>query len=290
MALHYLENDILIVEINTIGAELQRIYNKKTNLEYLWHGDPAHWGSRAPILFPIVGRLKNNTYHFNGKSYEMPQHGFARKMEFEVEKKSYDTIQFLLKSTDDTKKMFPFDFELRLGYRVDQNILIAGAEICNPSENESLLCSIGFHPAFNVPLVSGTSFDDYLLEFNKDESAESGRLEDGSISDMRFTAFEGGEMPLQYKLFEKDALLFWNLKSDVITLKSNKTDHGLQFRAENFPFYGIWTKPNAPYVCLEPWHGIADNLHRDGNIETKEGIMSIPEKTTFSCQYEVKCY
>jgi len=287
MSLHKIENDTLVVEIVSTGAELQSIYNKKTNLEYLWHGDPAYWGSRAPILFPIVGRLKNNTYLFGGQKYELPPHGFARKTEFEVVEKSNDFIRFIIKNTDQTKINFPFDFELSLTYRIVDNVLIAGAEIYNPSQSETLWCSVGFHPAFNVPLESSNNFEDYELTFNKDESALSGQLSDGSISDVRFTAFENGSMPLHHQVFEKDALIFWNLKSDVITLKSAKSLHGLHFKAENFPFYGIWTKPGAPYVCLEPWYGIADNIHHDGNFETKEGIISIETLKTFSCQYEV---
>ena len=285
-----LENNHLKVEIDHIGAELKSVFNKNTQTEYLWQGDPNFWKRQAPILFPFVGMLKNDSFIYKKQDHTMYKHGFARDVYFELLEKSAEYSSFILKSSEMTKLIFPFDFELVLYYTLSENKLTAGASIKNISSSQVLFCSLGFHPAFNIPLTSDTLFNDYFLTFNKDKSADAYQLENGLITDVTHTAFTDGLLPLNYQLFEKDALVFKKLQSDEITIKSNKTDRGLKFNFENFPYFGIWTIPNAPYLCLEPWHGIADNVHHDGNIETKEGILSIPERKSFSCQYEVKCF
>ncbi|MDP9042893.1 MAG: aldose 1-epimerase family protein, partial [Bacteroidota bacterium] len=164
-----LENELLRVTVSTKGAELQSITGKAFGIEYLWNGNPAFWAKKSPILFPIVGSLKNNSYSYQGKSYTLPRHGFARDMDFQVEKQSLKDITFLLKSNSETKTNYPFDFEFRIKYQLQADELSTEYQISNTG-NGVLLFSVGGHPAFNLPLTAGTEFSDYYLKFDETEN------------------------------------------------------------------------------------------------------------------------
>ena len=168
-----IENEELKVAISSRGAELQSIFNKQTRLEYLWNGDPAFWSKRSPILFPVVGALKEDTYYYANKHYKLSRHGFARDREFETWQQQDNAITFLLKSDEATLQNFPFEFELKVSYSLQQNSLRVAYNVKNISASD-MYFSVGGHPAFKVPLVPGTAYDDYYLEFNEDEQNHDG--------------------------------------------------------------------------------------------------------------------
>jgi galactose mutarotase-like enzyme len=269
----FLENQQLKVSLHPKGAELQGLWNKKHQLEYMWGGDPAVWGKHSPLLFPIVGTLKGNTYHYQDKSYSLPRHGFARDREFDVESHTADAITFLLRSDDATRANYPFDFELRVIYRILAEGLSVTYEVSNPAK-ETFYFSVGGHPAFKVPLAPDTAYNDYYLAFDNKETAPRWPISaDGLIENQSQALLQGTDiLPLTKDLFAKDALVFKHLASSGMTLRSAKTERGLRMDFPGFPFLGIWAAPKADFVCIEPWCGIADSVDSDQQYVNKEGI------------------
>jgi galactose mutarotase-like enzyme len=286
-----IENDLLKVNINAKGAELQSIFHKTHRLEYMWSGDPAFWAKKSPILFPIVGTLKNDEYFYNDKSYKLGRHGFARDMEFEIENQSADSISFSLRSNETTWQHFPFQFELVIKYSIEKDKLTVRYIVKNISEGD-MYFSIGGHPAFNVPLVEGTEYTDYYLEFNKDEILPRWPISsEGLIEKIPEPFLQSGNiLSLNKELFYKDALVFKNPASSMIFLLSNKTNHGLHFNFSGFPYLGIWAAKNADFVCIEPWCGIADSVHSDQQIINKEGINKLSAGEIFERKWIASFY
>ena len=286
-----LENELLKVEIASKGAELQSIYSKIFGIEYLWNGDPAFWAKRSPVLFPIVGNLKNNMYKYQGKSYQLPRHGFARDMEFQLEKQTPKEITLLLQSNTETKKNYPFDFEFRIRYQLFGDELSTEYQVSNPGTG-TLFFSVGGHPAFRVPLTKDTVFSDYHLKFEETENLARWPIsKDGLILNQSVPVLEdSSRLNLTKSLFYQDALVFKYPSSSEISLLSGKTPHGLQFQMGEFPFLGIWSAKDANFVCIEPWCGIADSVNSDQQLDHKEGIeKAIPGKP-FNRQWRVKFF
>ena len=286
---YIIENENLRISVDDQGAELKSIFGKNHKIEYLWQGNPDFWGRRAPILFPIVGKLKDNTYTYQGKNYQLSQHGLARDMVFEMVSHEGSKISFLLKSTEATRFDYPFEWTLKVSYHIDGNKLFVSVAINNTSSIDEMWFSVGFHPAFNVPIEQGTNDQQvFVLEFNKDKTANIRLLEHGLLGNSFELGMENSQIPLENETFIKDALVFQDLKTDQITLRSVESDRSLVFSFADFPYLGIWSKPSAPFVCIEPWHGIADTIDHDGNLVTKEGIKSLKPTETFSCGYSVE--
>jgi galactose mutarotase-like enzyme len=271
--IHSLQNNILSVAISAKGAELQSIIHKDFGLEYMWSGDPKFWGKKSPVLFPIVGGLRNNSYQYKVKSYRLNRHGFARDMEFEVTEQDEYGIVFTLSSSEETFANYPFQFSFSVGYKLDDNRLNVTYTVRNTGQEE-MLFSVGGHPAFKIPLVDETTFEDYFLEFNHFENASRWPLsKDGLIEDTPIQIMEHtNKLPLKKSLFYEDALVFKHLVSRSIYILSNKTSHGLKLNFNGFPYLGIWCAKDADFVCIEPWCGIADNVNASGNLADKEGI------------------
>ena len=286
-----LENHVLKVSIHEKGAELFSVFNKKTKLEYMWSGDPAYWGKTSPVLFPIVGALKNDTYLFKGKSYKLPRHGFARDQVFEVESKHIDQVIFKIESNLDTLAKLPFSFSLRIIYQIKDASLTVSYEVVNEGTG-SMYFSLGAHPAFKVPLVEATSYNDYFLEFNSTESAEAWAISPAGLitQDATPVLSNVSRLSLKKELFYQDALVFKNLKSDSISIKSAKHHHGLDFAFAGFPFFGIWAAKNADFVCLEPWCGIADSTTHDQELVNKEGVQHLAAGKIWSRNWSIKTY
>ncbi|HEY4108747.1 aldose 1-epimerase family protein [Puia sp.] len=277
-----IENQQLRISIHPKGAELQSIYHKGHQTEYMWGGDPAFWGKHSPLLFPIVGTLKANTYYYQDKPYTLSRHGFARDREFGVEAQSPDSISFLLKSDADTRSNFPFDFELRILYRLLDSGLTTTYRVTNPA-TPPLYFSVGGHPAFRVPLVAGTEYADYYLEFDKAENAPRWPISrDGLIETQPQPMLDNTRtLPLKKELFAKDALVLKHPASSGVALRSARTERGLKLDYPGFPFLGIWAAPNADFVCLEPWCGIADSVDSKQQFTEKEGINRLEAGQTF---------
>lgn len=277
-----ISNSNLTAQINHLGAELFSLQNQDTK-EYIWEGNPSFWGKHSPILFPIVGTLKNNSYHYEGKEYQLSRHGFARDMEFILSKKSENSATFSLTSSNESRKVYPFDFELQVIYTLENNKLTIGYRIINNS-NSAMPFSIGAHPAFALP----KPFEDYSLAFEYPENLTSHELENDLLSD-KFSTIEMVEnlVPLTYSLFEKDALIFKKLQSKNITILENKKPL-LRVQFDDFPNLGIWTKNNAPFLCIEPWLGYSDTIHASGNILEKEGIQIINSSEIFKSNFSIE--
>ncbi|MGB4958533.1 MAG: aldose 1-epimerase family protein [Saprospiraceae bacterium] len=285
-----IQNQQLRVEVSALGAELSRITHRETGLDYLWCGDPTFWGRKAPILFPIVGKLKDNKMIYDGVEYRMNQHGFARDLTFEVVEQTQTLVSLICQSTSETKKLFPFDWTLVISYEVVSNQLMVRSEVHNISAEKDMLFSIGYHPAFRVPIDDDSVWADYELQFNGNDEAMKWLIKDGLIDTKTTQGFSGGKVKLSEETFENDALVFKHLKSNTLRLSSNTSAYGLTFFFEGFPYLGIWSKPNAPFVCIEPWHGIADSVDHNGDFEQKDGIILLKPDERFHCGYSVDFY
>ena len=286
-----LTNEHLQVKIRKKGAELYSVLSKDTELEYMWNGDPKFWAKTSPLLFPIVGALKNDTYFYDGGSYSLPRHGFARDVIFEVSAQKPDGVTFSLSSSDSTMEKYPFEFELQVEYKLVENLLEVTYYVKNEADDK-MYFSIGGHPAFKVPLTDNSKYEDSYLHFDRMENAERWPVtSEGLIKDKPVSLIENSSaLGLTRSLFEEDALVFKNLKSDIISIKSHQHSHGLDFYFEGFPYLGIWAAKNADFVCLEPWCGIADSLSHDQQLQTKEGIETLLPNELWSRTWKVRFY
>lgn len=282
-----IQNESLKAKFQSRGAELTNLIAKSSGQEYIWQADPTHWSRHAPVLFPFVGRLKNDQYTYNGKTYSMGQHGFARDMEFVVEQQSESSITFLLQSTEETLLIYPFHFELRIEYILQDKSLITRYHTKNIG-TDIMYFSVGGHPAFKCAMTLAGKRSDYHLLFNKKEESESYLLSDGLFNGDREKVIEGNQLHITDSLFDKDALVFKNLKSTNVSLFSIDRKW-MKFHFQGFPYLGIWSKSNrSPFVCVEPWFGLADNADHNGDLMTKEGIQTLESEKTFICDYKIE--
>jgi len=284
-----IENDFLKVSISSLGAELSDVYSKKLNAGVLWRGDAAFWRDRAPVLFPFVGRLNDNKYMHEGKIYEMQIHGFAKKSEFTAADIKPDQITFKLAYDEETLRVYPFKFEFYVAYGLKANELTITYNAVNLGDSE-MYFSVGGHPGFNCPLFADEKFSDYSLVFSEKETADILLSNEKVYFTGETRPFLKNEsvIPLSYELFKHDALVFENLKSKSITLKSNKNYYKLEIDISQFPYLGIWTKKDAPYVCIEPWRGIGCFDGCEGELKDKQGIIRLNKKERSLCWYVVK--
>lgn len=276
-------NSALSVTIHHKGAELTSIRAVKSNREYLWDGNPEYWGKHSPILFPIVGTLKDGSYSFDNKTYQLSRHGFARDCFFELVSHTATEAVFSLQSDDNTKKLYPFDFELQIVYHLHKSELTVTYIVLNKS-SQYLYYSIGGHPAFALPLP----FENYSLQFEPEEQLISYELENDLLCDKtKALALIRNELPLTYSLFEKDALIFKTLQSKEIQLLENNSPI-LNFKFNDFPNFGIWTKINAPFLCLEPWAGYSDVWNANGRLTDKEGIQILESNSSKEYSFTIE--
>lgn len=283
-----IQNDQLSVSVNNLGAELTSIRRLADGREYLWQAGPQHWSRHAPVLFPIVGKLRNNEYFFNTHRYSLNQHGFARDMEFELVGRETDKLLYRLRHDSITFGMYPFLFELYIGYRLDGNNLHVSYWVKNIG-NGKMYFSIGGHPAFNIIVEEDETIADYQLVFSEPETAPLYALEGGLIAGVVQERFLDNTkyLPLNEHIFDNDALIFRNLRSESVILANKKATYALEMNFKGFTNFGVWSKNNAPFVCLEPWYGIADNISATGKLEEKDGIISLEASKEFQCSYTI---
>jgi len=292
--IHTIKNDKIQLSVKQIGAEICSIKSMLTGKEYIWDANPDFWANSSPILFPIVGALKDGKYKFKGKEYALPQHGFMRfNKEVELIDEDADSLSFQLDDNEETLKVFPFEFSLNISYSLDGNKVCMKHQVINPG-NKDLFFSVGTHPAFKCPINDGEKYEDYYLEFEKEEFAQSFGIENaliGKITKEVFDKDSNGQkclINLHSQLFNDGALVFKDLKSTTIRLKSRKSKQSVSVHYKGWPFMGIWAKPNAPFVCIEPWLGIADGVDSDQNFETKEGIIKLAPEDWFEAEYFIE--
>lgn len=286
----HIENDHLKVGVLLKGAELSSIIKKQTKKEYIWQADPGIWTNHAPILFPIVGGLKNGSFIYEGKEYSLPRHGFVRNNNnVKLRGQTDNSLTFSLTHSEKTLKNYPFQFDLEITYLLTENRISISHKIFNPGL-KPLYFSLGGHPAFNVPLTEGEKYEDHYLEFDRKLDLETNLLtEEGLISSQTKIVVENNNrIELHNDLFNNDALIFREIPSKKVTLFSKKSGEILSVEYEDFNDLGIWAKPGAPFVCIEPWLGYADVETASGNITTKKGIIELMPSAKFSASYTIK--
>lgn len=276
-----IKNEFLEATFDTAGAEL--ISLKSNEREFIWKMNLDFWNRHSPILFPIIGSLKDDTYFFEGKEYHLPRHGFAREKQFKVVEKSNDKIVFSLKEDTETLKVYPFHFELQIEYRLVENRLEVHYRVENTSKNK-MYFSIGGHPGFGL----AKSFNEYSLLFETDNELKFSLLENDLLSDKtQVLEVENKRLDLNYQLFEKDALVFRNHQIRSVIIQEDGSNL-IKVKFQNFLDLGIWTKVNAPFICIEPWFGHADEVKTSQKLEEKAGIQILEEKEVFKSVYSIE--
>ena len=287
-----IENEWLKVEISSDGAEIRKVKNKKNNLDYMWTGDETYWGRVSPVLFPIVGGLKDAEYQLNGQTYSMTQHGFLRDVVFELDEQSEKDVTFSFESAGRFTQVYPYEFKALIHYILKEDSLIVKWDIHNLNE-EKMYFSIGAHPAFKVPLLNHEKMEDYSLEFTKAKNKPVIEYEiKDALTHEKGAADNISTIPLANDLFINDAIIFSNI--DSIKLVSSKSEHAVEVIFEDFPFVGVWSKYDeedatiAPFVCIEPWYGIADMHDTSGDFKKKHGINELEVGEVFKADYKMR--
>lgn len=282
---YQIENSYFILQVNTQGAELKRLFAKPWHRELLWipqtESDQKIWNRTSPLLFPIVGKLKNDEYSFKGKNFKMTQHGFARDSEFKCTECGTSEMVFLLEANQETFKNYPFCFELRVQFALIEKKLTLNYSVKN-IDRQDIYFSIGAHPAFATSCI-----EDYEIQFEKKERGFF-QLENGLVNWKQLNAVTSNELVPSTELFSKDALIFKDLKSKYVDLINKKRIETIRVHGTNTPYLGVWGKGSVPFVCIEPWYGVSDDIDHDQNLETKTGIQVLSPGGTFRFSYAIE--
>lgn len=278
----------------TMGAELISL-TKANGREVIWQGDKTYWGGVNPNLFPIVCSLKNSKTVIDGVEYTIPKHGFARRMEFEMVEKSENSITFLLTDNETTKECYPYSFGLYITHTLTEDGFITTYRVENRS-NKTMLFGLGGHTAYNCPMAEGDQFTDYEIRFNK---AETNPVYQCVADDLGGLLYERGirteyrnvtKIPLEYSIFDLDALMFSKLNSNVISLVHKEKGYGVEVTVNGFNSLGIWTPIglSAPFICIEPWTIIPDKEDTTGIFAEKPNITALPMGESKEYSYQVR--
>ena len=292
MEIYTLENDFLKIAVSQKGAELLAVIGKSDGYQYLWQGDPAFWGNRAPVLFPIVGNLNQGKYFYDGKEYLMQQHGFAAKSDFECWKNDSNEISFFLTHSQATLFQYPFEFRLNISYRLQDSRLITAYRVENTGSRE-MWFSIGGHPGLNCSLSSEGKKEGRLI-FEKNETVHRLVNELGYLTG-REEPFLIDQNTIDLATIDFDsnakAYIMKNLKSEQVTLEDQKNGKRVRLRFAGFPYLGIWSPSNkAPFVCIEPWYGVTSAIGDTADIlDHKPGIQRLAAGECFICSYDITC-
>ena len=271
-----IENEFLTCEIDDMGAQLHSLILKENGKEYIWQGNPEIWYGQAPVLFPIIGQLIGDKYRYNGKEYTMPKHGLARKLPFAVKECGGAKAVFSLESDENTLKSYPFEFELLVIFELCGKSLVNTMTVINKTDGE-MYFSIGAHPGFNCKVGD-------IIEFEKPETLSTERIDkENLIIPEKFPLIENSrEIEITKEIFEPDALILSGMESEKLRIKG---ENEIEFTFGKCPFLGIWAKPGAPYVCIEPWCGVNDDRNVRTDVSEKEGIVRLPKGGVFDLVY-----
>ena len=275
--IHYIENDYIKVGVKEFGAEIASIISKKSNFEFLWQGNPDIWSGQSPILFPIIGRLLNDSYTLDGKDYILQKHGFARKLPWALKSKNADSMSFILSENEETLKSYPYSFDLIVTYSIDENKLTVSHDVINKNKAD-MYFSLGAHPAFNCEIGDTLVFDEEEnLDTIKIDLVHSLRLPD------TYPVLRNEKVITVTKdVFNEDALILKGVKSKNISLISQSSARKINFNLGNAPYLGIWAKPGAPYVCIEPWYGVNDSNEKKADFSQKDDIQKLAPDCCFN--------
>lgn len=286
-----IENEELLVEVLNKGAEIRRIWHKKRERNVMWSGDPMYWNRTAPTLFPIVGKLKDNRYRHEGIDYELPQHGFLRDQTFVTNTLKQNEITLHFESSDQFASIYPFEFTVFVTYRLEKDKVTVQWKVVNDNDT-SMHFSIGAHPAFSLPFQEGETLEDYELQLGLSEHTRQYEISEGYVIEKK----SPDKLPIldvKSELFSNDALIFEGI--DQIILQSKKDQNQrISVHFPKFPFVGIWSPYNietgkiAPFICIEPWYGIADLADASGVLVEKKGIQTLQGRKVFETSFEMQ--
>ncbi len=267
-----IENEFLTCEIDDMGAQLHSLISKENGKEYIWQGNPDIWYGQAPVLFPVIGQLINDKYFYNGVEYTMPKHGLARKLPFNVKECEGAKAAFSLESDENTLKSYPFEFEYLVTFELKDKSLVNTMTVVNKTKGE-MYFSVGAHPGFNCNVGD-------VIEFEQTETLATERIDkENLIIPEKFPFMENEKsFVITKEIFEPDALILSDIKSEKLRIKG---ENEIEFTFGKCPFLGIWAKPGAPYVCIEPWYGVNDGREVKKDISEKRGIERLGEGETF---------
>ncbi len=285
-----INNSKLYVTVDSVGAEVKGLRDLH-GMEYIWKGDDVYWGYSSPILFPIVGGLRNGKYLCDGKEYKMARHGFCRPAQFRKVDGRTDAVTFCLSANEETKKQYPFDFELYISYELVDFSLAVKFKVVNKDSKAMPFC-IGAHPAICVPLEEGEDLTDYRVKFMLNETVSHSEITaDGLIDNEKRTPFLQDEkaFTLNSELFKNDALVFDDLKSRSVEMYSIVSGRGVRIDFDGFDYFGIWQpyKNGTPFVCLEPWTGTATLTTEGDELQSKRGMKILETDESFEVQYKI---
>ncbi|MEQ9441175.1 MAG: aldose 1-epimerase family protein [Cyclobacteriaceae bacterium] len=285
---HVLENEYLVATFSTEGAELTSVQDKASGQEYIWQADPTVWSRHAPVLFPIVGRLKNDTYQLNGETYSMTQHGFARDQNFSVVDHSDTCITFGLTASPATHEQYPFNFVLDIQYTLKERQLEVLYRVTNQDQTK-MPFSIGAHPAFYCPAQQEQHWEEYQFVFEKPETLDRHMIEDGLRNGRTEPLLDDENvLPLHRHLFESDAIIVEGFISEQASIVRQTDGQPLvTMKFSGFPYLGIWQKLGADFYCIEPWYGVADSTSVSGDLFEKEGIRQLSPEEQFEASYTI---
>lgn len=285
-----IENDQLLVQIHEKGAEVREVLDKGSGRHYMWSGDPAYWGRVSPVLFPIVGRLMNDQYKMDDQTFELTQHGFLRDVNFDLYEETKHTVTFQYESRGRHVKQYPYEFTARIRYELLENGLKISWEIDHDGE-DTMYFSIGGHPAFRIPLVEGEQTADYSLTLTPSTEHLPVQYElRNSLVREKEKGIQLEPIQLRPELFQHDAMIFSHINRVSLT---SGAGHGVEVDLTGFPFVGIWSPYDqekgtmAPFVCIEPWYGIADREGTNGQYKEKFGIQTLEKNETFHAAYTI---
>ncbi len=287
--IYRISNEHMHVELESKGGELSSLKDNE-GTEYLWQGNPNYWSGKAPVLFPYIARLTEDSYRYNGKVYKLAKHGFARHAEFKVEEQSDVKIVFLLEESEATLESYPFQFTFRITYELKEKTLSTSFQVENKGK-EVMYFGIGGHPGFNVPLEAGIDFEDYYLEFSNKATPDKIEFTDTCYVSGDVSPFElenGKRLRLKHNLFDRDAIVLKNADRTV-KLKSDKGSRSVTVTYKDMDYIGFWHMPNtdAPYVCIEPWTSLPS---RDGVVEefeTQDDLIKLEGKATYKNNWDI---
>jgi galactose mutarotase-like enzyme len=275
--------------ISETGAELKSLVDLATGQEYMWSGDPAWWNGVAPVLFPVIGGMKDGGFSWEGRQYKMGSHGFARGSQFSVASSSADAVEFELASSAKTRESYPFDFRLRAGFTLERSGLAVRYQVTNTGRSR-MYFSLGSHPAFRIPFAGG-SLENYYLLFECEEELERWFFKDGLVvADRTAPVMDSSRvLTISRKLFDDGILIFKAPRSREFTLANSMNPRAIRIATDGVPYLGVWSKPGgAPFLCIEPWHGLPDSTAATGNLAEKEGIIPLDASASFAAGYRIE--
>ena len=288
MALFQISNDKITIQVDSMGAELKSLKDVASGREYMWHADPQYWKRTSPVLFPLVGGLKDGIYRLDGREYPMGQHGFARDMEFQLKSQVASEIWFVLESNEETMQKYPYPFTLELGYELKENTVVVKWIVKNPAKEE-MYFSIGGHPAFLCPIEEGTKQTDYSIRLDAGEKVTASTLDNGLVDGKTVDhCLDQGMLSVTEHLFDGDALVIEHDQAHSVALVKPDGEAYLTVTFDA-PLFGIWSPPKkqAPSICIEPWYGRCDRADFAGDWTEREWGQTLAPGGTFQTAYTI---